>query len=397
MSFQKICVELLSVAIVACGVSGCGKPPMGGPPPVLGTPQVGVVTVKAQRVAMTTELSGRTAPVQVAEVRPQVSGIVEARKFTEGSEVHAGDLLYQVAPASYRAEFDSAQAALDKAQANVGSTTLKAQRYGELAAVKAVSQQDADDSQALLAQGLADVASAKAALETSRINLAYTRVVSPISGRIGRSSVTAGALVTANQASALATVQQLDPIYVDVTQSSAALLQLRRQFAAGLLASAGADAARVTLLLEDGSRYPLPGKLKFSDVTVDQNAGTIVLRAEFPNPKGELLPGMYVRAVLEQGVNDAAILVPQAAVSRDSAGKPTAFVVGGDGRLQLRQLRTERAIGDQWLVSDGLKVGESLVVDGLQRAHAGQAVQVLPHDAGPTAPVVTAAAAVANR
>ena len=382
--------------LLACSaLLGCGKPPMGGPPPALATPQVGVISVKTQRVAMTTELPGRTAAVQVAEVRPQVSGIVEARPFAEGSEVHAGQLLYQIAAASYRAEFDSAQAALDKAQANVASTKLKAQRYGELAAIKAVSQQDADDSQAALGQGLADVSSARAALETSRISLGYTRVVAPISGSIGRSNVTTGALVTANQVNALATVQQLDPIYVDVTQSSSAVLQLRRQLASGSLASAGADSARVTLLLEDGSRYAIAGKLKFADVTVDQNAASIVLRAEFPNPRGELLPGMYVRAVLEQGVDEAAILVPQAAVLRDSAGKPTAFVVGVDGRLQLRQLRTDRAIGDQWLVKDGLRVGDTLVVDGIQHARAGQLVQVIPHDAGPIAPVATAT--VANR
>jgi membrane fusion protein (multidrug efflux system) len=367
---------------------------MGGPPPALATPQVGVVTVKAQRLALTTELAGRTAPVQVADVRPQVGGIVEARKFTEGSEVHAGDLLFQLAPASYRASFDSAQAALDKAQASLVTTKLKAERYAELSSIKAVSQQDADDSKAMLAQGLADVASAKAALETSRINLDYTRVISPITGRIGRSSVTAGALVTANQSTALATVQQLDPIYVDVTQSSVALLQLRRQLASGQLASAGTDAARVTLVLEDGSHYALPGKLKFSEVSVDQNSGSIVLRAEFPNPKGELLPGMYVRAVLEQGVNDSAILVPQAAVTRDSTGKATAFVVGIDGRIQLHALTVDRAVGDQWLVTDGLKVGDTLVVDGVQRIRAGQVVQVLPHEAGPTAPVATATVAL---
>ncbi len=394
MSASPRSTQFLLALAVASALAGCGKPPMGGPPPALETPQVGVVKVEAQRLALTTELSGRTAPVQVADVRPQVGGIVEARKFIEGSEVQAGDLLFQIAPASYRASFDSGQAALDKAQASLVTTKLKAERYAELSAIKAVSQQDADDAKASLAQGLADVASAKAALETSRINLDYTRVISPITGRIGRSSVTAGALVTANQSTALATVQQLDPIYVDVTQSSVALLQLRRQFASGQLESAGADAARVTLMLEDGSRYPLPGKLKFSEVSVDQNSGTIVLRAEFPNPKGELLPGMYVRAVLEQGVNDSAILVPQAAVTRDSSGNATAFVVGNDGRIQLHPLTVGRAVGDKWLVTAGIKAGDTLVVDGLQRIRPGQFVQVLPHDAGPTPPVATATVAV---
>lgn len=377
---------VIALASTASLLSACGKPPMGGAPPTLETPQVGVLTVQPQRVAITTELAGRTAPVLVADVRPQVTGLVQSRNFKEGSEVRAGMLLYQVDPAVYRASLDSAKAALARAQATLQTSRLKAGRYRELVAIKAVSQQDADDATATLGTGEADVASAKAALETARINLDYTRITAPISGRIGKSSVTPGALVTANQATALATVQKLDPIYVDVTQSSTAVLRLKRALAQGALQTSGANAAKVALLLEDGTRYALPGTLQFSDVTVDPGTGAITLRAEFPNPKGELLPGMYVRAVLEEGVNDQALLAPQPSVSRDATGKPVAFVVGADNKLEQRALTTERAVGDQWLVTAGLKAGDRLVVNGAQKARAGQAVQVLPYAAGPTAP-----------
>jgi membrane fusion protein (multidrug efflux system) len=365
-------LSLLSTAIL---LSGCGKPPMGGPPPTLAVPQVSVLTVQAQRVAVTTELPGRTAPVLIADVRPQITGLVQARRFTEGSEVRAGEVLYQIDPASYSASADSAQAALAKAEANLRSTKLKAARYQELVAIKAVSQQDNDDAAASLQQAEADVAAAKASLQSARINLDYTRITAPISGRIGKSSVTPGALVTANQSTALATVQKLDPIYVDVTQSSTTVLRLKRALAGGQLSG---GAAKVKLLLEDGSTYPLPGKLKFSDVTVDPGTGAITLRAEFPNPKGELLPGMYVRAVLEEGVMDQALLVPQPAVSRDAAGKPQAYVVDAAGKLEQRSLVTDRAIGDQWLVSSGLKAGDRLVVSGQQKARPGSAVEIVP-------------------
>ena len=376
---------LIALASTAALLTACGKPPTGGPPAALETPQVGVLTVQPQRVAITTELPGRTAPVLVADVRPQVTGLVQSRNFKEGSEVRAGALLYQVAPATYRASLDSANAALAKAQATLQTSRLKADRYRELVAIKAVSQQDADDATATLGQSEADVASARAALETARIDLDYTRITAPISGRIGKSSVTPGALVTANQATALATVQTLDPIYVDVTQSSTAVLRLRRALAQGTLSAAGANAAKVSLLLEDGTRYAASGTLQFSDVTVDQGTGAITLRAEFPNPKGELLPGMYVRAVLEEGINENALLAPQQAVTRDAAGKPVAYVVGAYNKLELRELHTERAIGDQWLVTSGLRAGDRLVVDGGQKARAGQTVQVLPPTAGPTA------------
>jgi membrane fusion protein (multidrug efflux system) len=365
----------LSLVSTAVLLTACGKPPMGGPPPTLAVPQVSVVTVQPQRVAVTTELPGRTAPVLIADVRPQITGLVQTRRFTEGSEVKAGELLYQIDPASYSATVASAQAALAKAEAYLRSTRLKAERYQELVAIKAVSQQDNDDAAASLQQAEADVASAKASLQSARINLDYTRITSPISGRIGKSSVTPGALVTANQSTALATVQKLDPIYVDVTQSSTTVLRLKRELAGGQISG---GTAKVKLLLEDGSTYPLPGKLKFSDVTVDPGTGAITLRAEFPNPKGDLLPGMYVRAVLEEGVMDAALLVPQPAVSRDAAGKPQAYVVDAAGKLEQRALVTDRAIGDQWLVSSGLKAGDRLVVSGQQKARPGAAVDIVP-------------------
>jgi len=381
------------LALVSALLSACGDPPHGPPAGPSGPPQVGVQVVQPQRVVLGTELPGRTVPFQIAEVRPQVTGLIQARQFDEGSLVKAGQALYQIDAASYQASYDSARAALAKSEATLRSTRLKSQRYDELVTIQAVSQQDHDDASAALQQGEADVASARAAVETARINLAYTRVVSPITGRIGKSSVTPGALVTANQAGTLSTVQQMDPIYVDVTQQSSAVLRLRHALARGELKAGGANAAVVKLLLEDGSTYPLAGKLQFSDVTVDQGTGAITLRAVFPNPGGELLPGMYVRAVVEEGVNEQAVLVPQPAVSRDSTGKPLAFVVGADGKLEARAITTERAIGDQWLVTTGLKAGDRLVVEGQQKARPGQAVNAVPAGATPaSAPAARLAA-----
>ncbi|CAN7707988.1 efflux RND transporter periplasmic adaptor subunit [Variovorax paradoxus] len=354
----------------------CGKPP-GGPPPAPGTPEVGIVTVQPQRVAISTELPGRTVPFLIADVRPQVGGIVKSRKFREGSYVKAGEALYQIDPATYKASYDSNVAALAKAEASLRTTRLKAERYKELVAIKAVSQQDYDDAAASLQQGEADVAAARANAETSRINLAYARIDAPISGRIGKSTVTPGALVTASQSTALATIQQLDPIYVDLTQPSAAVLQLKQAMARGDLQKSGANAARVRLLLEDGSAYSIEGKLEFSDVTVDQNTGAITLRAVFPNPDADLLPGMYVRAVLQEGVKEQALMVPQQAVSRDGSGKPMAYVVDAQHKLQRRALETERAVGDQWLVKSGLAAGDKLVVDGQQRAAPGVEVKTV--------------------
>lgn len=357
-------------------LSGCGQP--ANSEAAAAAPDVGIVEIRTQAITLTTELSGRTSAFQVSEVRPQVGGIIQKRLFVEGADVKAGQALYQIDPASYQATYDSARASLAKAEASLISIRNKASRYEELVAIKAVSQQENDDSQAALKQAQADVAAARAALETARINLAYSRVTSPIAGRIGRSSVTPGALVTTGQAAALATVQQLDTIYVDVTQSSADLLRLRRDLASGQLKTAGANQAAVKLILEDGSTYPLAGKLQFSDVTVDQSTGSITLRAVFPNPGGELLPGMYVRAVLEEGAEEQAILAPQQGVTRDTKGNPTALVVGPDNKVELRVLKTRRTIGDKWLVSEGLKAGDKLIVDGLQRIAPGATVNPVP-------------------
>ena len=387
VAYSSTLAAALAAAVL---LTACGKPP-GGAPPAQGTPVVGVVTVQPQPVALSTELPGRTVPFLIADVRPQVGGIVKTRNFREGSDVKAGAALYQIDPATYKATYDNNVASLAKAQASLKTTRLKAERYKELVAIQAVSQQDYDDAAAALGQGEAEVASARANVETSRINLAYARVDAPISGRIGRSSVTTGALVTASQSTALATIQQLDPIYVDVTQPSASLLRLKQALARGDLQQAGANAAKVKLLLEDGSSYAMEGRLEFSDVTVDQNTGAITLRAVFPNPAADLLPGMYVRAVLQEGVKAQGLLVPQQAVSRDSTGKPTAYVVGSDRKLQRRVLDTERTVGDQWLVRSGLQAGDQVVVDGQQRAADGVEVKVVPWV--PKAAATTAAAA----
>lgn len=376
----------LLVAAAVLLLSACGKPP-GGPPPAEGTPQMGVMTIRAQPVTLTSELPGRTVPYLIAEVRPQVGGIIQSRQFREGADVKAGETLYQIEPATYRAAYDGAVAALAKAQANLRTTQLKAGRYQDLVAISAISRQDYDDAAAALGQAVADVTAAKASVESARIDLAHARVDAPISGRIGKSNVTPGALVTASQANPLATVQQLDPIYVDIAQSSAALLKLKQAMARGDLETAGKGAAKVQLRMEDGSTYPLEGRLEFSDVTVDQDTGSVTLRAVFPNPDAVLLPGMYVRAVLQEGVKEQGILIPQRAVLRNTAGKPTAFVVGSDHKLKLRVLETERTVGDQWLVRSGLKPGDALVVDGLPRARDGIEVKTVPwqSDASQTA------------
>lgn len=376
-SFNKLFTNFAVVIMATAFVASCGKPP-GGPPPASGPVELGFIVVAPQSLTLTTELAGRTTAFQIAEVRPQVGGIVKQRQFTEGTDVKAGQALYKIDPATYQAAYNSTLASLAKADANLASVRIKAERFGELADMNAVSKQDRDDAVAALKQNEADIASAKASVETARINLDFTRVASPISGRIGRSSVTAGALVTANQATALATVQQLDPIYVDVTQSSTELLRLRRAVASGELKAAATGQADVRLLLEDGSVYSQRGKLQFSEVSVDAATGTVTLRAVFPNAKHEILPGMYVRAVVDEAVKPSALLVPQLAVSRDAAGKATATVIGIDGKLAQRVLTTERTVGDQWLVSEGLQPGDKLVVDGAQKIRPGVAFKAVP-------------------
>jgi membrane fusion protein (multidrug efflux system) len=367
----------LSLIVILLLLSGCGDPP-GGPPPAEGMPEMAVTTVRTQPIVLTKELPGRTVPYLIAEVRPQVGGIVQSRKFQEGAEVKAGETLYQIDPAAYQASYDNAVAALGKANATLRTARLKADRYRELVADAAVSRQDNDDAASALGEARADVAAEKANVESARINLAYAKVDAPISGRIGKSSVTPGALVTASQSTALATIQQLDPIYVDVTQPSASLLKLKQAMARGELAKTGDGAAKVKLLLEDGSAYPLEGRLEFSDITVEQSTGAITVRAVFPNPHADLLPGMYVRAVLQEGVKKDGLLIPQRAVARNSAGKPVAYVVGPDNTLQLRTLETERTMGDQWVVRSGLEPGDQLVVEGLPRARDGEKVKVVP-------------------
>ncbi|MBK1688790.1 efflux RND transporter periplasmic adaptor subunit [Rubrivivax gelatinosus] len=358
-------------------LSACGDPPSGAPPQA-GTPQVTVMTLQPQRLALSSELPGRVAAVVSAEVRPQVGGLIKQRAFTEGSVVRAGQLLYQIDPATYEAAVASAEATLARAEATRTSARLRAQRQRELVQVQAVSRQDAEDAEASLEQAEADVASARASLQTQRINLQYTRLTAPVTGRIGRSSVTPGALVTANQASALATIQQLDPIYLDVTQSSSAMLALKRSLAQGKMKN---GAARVTIKLEDGSAYAEPGTLEFAETSVDATTGTVTMRVRVPNPRGELLPGMYARAVIEEGVLEQALLVPQQAVSRDASGKAQVSRVGADGRISLQPVTAARAIGDQWLLSSGVAAGDRIALTGQQKAQPGAAVQAVPASA----------------
>jgi membrane fusion protein (multidrug efflux system) len=370
----------LLAALAGLGLAGCGQDPAGGPQ--LPAPEVGFITVHSQPVVLQSELAGRTTPYLVSDVRPQVSGIVKFRRFEEGSEVKAGQVLYEIDPAPYEAAFNEARAALANAKAAVDAARLKDQRYSELLAIEGVSQQEADDAKVAHEQAVATVAQMQATLASAQINLDYTKVRAPISGRIGKSTVTPGALVTANQTTALATIRALDPIYVDMTQSSAEILKLRR-----LVGESGMKSgrAKVHLKLEDGSAYAEPGSMKFAEVAVDESTGSVTLRAEFPNPKGVLLPGMYVRAVLDQAVNTSAILAPQQGVTRDLKGNATALVLTADNKVEQRTLVTERAIGDRWLVSDGLAQGDRLIVEGTNKVRVGDTVRPVDLSSGPKA------------
>jgi membrane fusion protein, multidrug efflux system len=345
------------VAATAVLLAGCHhRTPPPAPPP----PRVSVVTLRAQAVPIVTELPGRVNAYRTADVRPQVNGIILKRLFVEGSEVKAGQQLYQIDPAPYKAAYDSAVAAN-------ASTRALAQRDRSLVETNLVSKQDYDNAEAAYLQ-------AQAAVETAHINLIYTKVLSPITGRISRSFVTEGALATANQATALANVQQLDPIYVDVTQPSTTLLRLRREAEAGLLKQNEAGKTQVRVRLEDGTDYAHPGTLEFSEVTVDQGTGSVTLRALMPNPERLLLPGMFVREEIQEGVRQDAVLAPQQGVSHDQKGEPNALVVGPDDIVQLRPLEVDRAIGDQWVVSSGLKPGDRVIVEGIQSAKPGSKV-----------------------
>ena len=350
------------------------------------TPEVAVVTMKPEQVVIKTDLPGRTSASLVAEVRPQVNGIIQKRLFTEGSNVNAGQVLYQIDPAPYQAALDNARAGLSRSEANLSAIRLKAERLKELLVDKAVSQQDYDDAAATLKQTQADIQYWQATVETARINLKYTLITAPITGRIGRSNVTQGALVAAQQPTALATIQLLDPMYVDVPQSTAELQRLRYQMKEGHLDQNGENQKKVQLILESGTVYPLAGTLQFQDVTVDPTTGSVILRASFPNPNGILLPGMFVRAVLKEGVNEHAILVPQQAVTRNPRGNPFTLIVDAEGKVQQRMLTLDRAMGDKWLISSGLVSGDRVIVEGMQKVQPGASVKVVPFaaDSGKT-------------
>ena len=371
---------MAAAVILAVGLilGGCGQKTTG----TQSIPEVAVVTVQTKQMIITTELAGRTSANLVAEVRPQVGGIIQKRLFTEGSDVKAGQVLYQIDPATYQAALDNARAGLSRSEANLSAIRLKADRLRELLADKAVSQQDYDDAAAALKQTQADIQYWQANVETARINLKYTAITAPISGLIGRSNVTEGVLVTASQPLALATIQKLDPMYVDVPQSTTDVLRLRRGLKEGNLDQNGASQKKVQLILEDGTAYPLEGTLQFRDITVDPTTGSVILRVVFPNPKGILLPGMFVRAVVQEGVNKKAILVPQQAVSRDPKGNPFTLIVDAENKVQLRMLTFDRAIGDQWLVSAGLAPGDRVIVEGMQKVTPGASVKAVPFEAG---------------
>ncbi|MEB0039036.1 MULTISPECIES: efflux RND transporter periplasmic adaptor subunit [unclassified Pseudomonas] len=379
MHFKPAVSVLVTAVALASLLSGCNQKQEAAPAPP--PPQVGVVTVKTQAYTQVTELPGRTTAFRIAEVRPQVNGIILKRLFTEGGDVKAGDQLYQIDPAIYEATANSAKATLQSAKS-------LSDRYKQLVNEQAVSRQEFDTAQATSLE-------AQAALQTAEINLRYTKVLAPISGRIGRSAVTEGALVNNAQTDAMAVIQQLDPIYVDVTQSSADLLALRHQLESGNLQKAGDNAAKVKLTLEDSSVYPLEGKLEFSEVSVDQTTGSVTLRAKFPNPNHTLLPGMFVHAQLQAGVNSAAILVPQQGITRDLKGSPTALVVNADNKVELRQLAASKTAGSQWLVDSGLKAGDRVITEGLQYVKPG--VEVKATEATNVDPVNPAPAPVTDK
>lgn len=374
-----VAIGIISLSLMQ---AGCKPRNTGSGPPKAGVSEVAVMAIQPQQVVLTTELPGRTAPYMVAEIRPQISGLIRKRLFTEGSDVRAGQDLYQIDSASFEAAFENAKAALVRAESVLPALRLRADRFKQALADKAVSQQDFDDADAALKQADADVQYWKATLETARINLGYARVISPISGRIGISSVTDGAIVTAYQPIALATIQQLDPIYVDVPQSSTELLRLRRRLEEGRIKRNEAKLNKVKLILSDGIPYPLEGTLQFRDVSVDPTTGSVILRMVFPNPNGLLLPGMYVRVVVKEGVNENAVLIPQQAVSRDPKGNPMALVVDAENKVQQRMLTLDRAIEDKWFVIAGLAFGDRLIVEGMQKVRPGADVKAVPFDGG---------------
>jgi membrane fusion protein (multidrug efflux system) len=378
---KAILVFVATLLTVGCGGSRDAPQGMGAVP-------VTVVTLKTEQVTLTRELPGRTTPFLVAEVRPQVDGIVQQRLFTEGGSVEAGQPLYQLDDATYAANVASARAALARAEASLHTAQLNARRSADLIAINAISRQDDENAAAALKQAEADVAASRAAVRSAEVTLGYARISAPIGGRIGRSTVTQGALVTANQATPLATVQQLDPIYVDLAQSSAEWLHLRKELQSGRMQ--GARDLPVKVLLEDGTEYPQPGKLAFSEVSVDPTTGSFALRVVVPNPDHTLLPGMYVRAVIGTGSRQDGLLVPQQGIARDPRGKTTAMVVDKDGKVELRPVRVSQAIADKWLVEEGLAAGDRVIVEGLQKIRPGAPVQAT--EAGAASPQAAPAA-----
>jgi membrane fusion protein (multidrug efflux system) len=362
----------LIALVLLAALTGCGKK-METPAPQ--TPEAGYVVMSSQSVPLVVELAGRTNAYETADVRPQVSGVIEARRFEEGSIVQQGQTLYEIDPSLYRAAAAQAAANLASAQATRATAEAKAERYKPLAAIEAVSKQDYSDAVAAARQAAASVQQTSAALNTAQINLRFTRVPAPISGRIGRSLVTTGALVTNGQSTALAAIQRLDPIFVDIQQSSAELIALRQELSSGGVTPASTD---VQLVLEDGSRYPLTGRIEFSEALVDPTTGTVTLRARFPNPNNLLLPGMFVRARLAQAVAPNALLAPQQAVSRDAQGAATVFVVGPDNKAVQRTIRADRTVGDRWLVTAGLQPGDKVITEGLGNIKPGQVVRPVP-------------------
>ena len=374
MRVERVPFRFISAATAAVILAACGQKPSAPPPQ---TPEVGVITIQPTTVSVESELPGRTSAFLVAQVRARVDGIVLRREFVEGADVKAGQRLYEIDPAPFIASLNTAKAALAKAQANLATQNAQAARFKILVAGNAVSRQDYDNAVAAQGQAVADVASGKAAVDTAQINLGYTDVVSPIAGRTGLSQVTPGAYVQLSAATLLTTIQQLDPVYVDLTQSSVDGLKLRRDIQEGRLQTGGVNAAKVTLILEDGRTYSEAGKLQFSDVSVDQGTGSVTVRAIFPNKDRVLLPGMFVRARIDEGVNDKALVVPQVGVTHDQKGQPTALVVGPDNKVALRQLVTSGTYGDKWIVDSGLNAGDRVIVQGTEKARPGTTVKAV--------------------
>jgi membrane fusion protein (multidrug efflux system) len=375
MTFLKAATVCIACALA---LAACGKKP----PPPMPPPMVGFVVLRTEPVTLTTELPGRVSAMESSDVRPQVSGVIRRRAFTEGSMVRAGQVLYEIEDSPYRAALLSAQGQLAQAQANIRSTQLLADRYRQLVAINGVSKQDADNADAAAAQAKAAVVAGRGAVKSAEVNLGFTRIRAPISGRIGRSLITPGALVQTGQGAALATIQRMDQVYVDVTQSAADLLSLRAAMHGGDVTGPGPDSAQVQLVLPNGSPYPIPGVLRFADVTVDPTTGAVVVRATFPNPNGVLLPGLYGRARLIEGVREMGLLAPQSGVARNERGQATALVLGPGNVVSQRIVKTDQAIGDKWVITEGLAAGDKLIVDGLLNLQPGAKVQARPAQAG---------------